>query len=177
MQRNNDPQQIVMSIEMYNSLIATANDSTRYTTAHIRYHVRKMNPHLQAAHQKAVREQESIRSRRIREARAFFEANHGKTIYATVDMGRSKKDDVPVLFPCVSVRIDRVRRFIRIRHVDDINKRDRSHVVTADSLRLEIPEGYVPGIRQVLDLPRKRRRSLRPTEGRGTTSTGFERIY
>ncbi len=68
MQRNNDPQQIIMSIEAYNNLVAMADTSPRYSTKLIRRHVRKMNPFLQPAHQKAVREAEIIRTKRIREA-------------------------------------------------------------------------------------------------------------
>ncbi|BEG72494.1 hypothetical protein RVBP21_1220 [Pseudomonas phage BRkr] len=146
MQRNNDPQQIIMSIEAYNNLVAMADTSPRYSTKLIRRHVRKMNPFLQPAHQKAVREAEIIRTKRIREARAFFEANHGKLLYAEVDLGSLKQGDDPVYFPCVSERIDRNRQCIRIHHVNDTGENIRTRIVTADILTTELPDGYIQGI-------------------------------
>ncbi|QEM41978.1 hypothetical protein [Pseudomonas phage vB_PaeM_PS119XW] len=148
MQRNNDPQQIIMSIEAYNNLVAMADTSPRYSTKLIRRHVRKMNPFLQPAHQKAVREAEIIRTKRIREARAFFEANHGKLLYAEVDLGSLKQGDDPVYFPCVSERIDTNRQLIRIHHVLETGKAIRTRKVTANSLTTVLPEGYIQGVMQ-----------------------------
>ncbi|QBX32407.1 hypothetical protein [Pseudomonas phage PA1C] len=148
MQRNNDPQQVIMSIEAYNNLVAMADSSPRYSTKLIRRHVRKMNPFLQPAHQKAVREAEIIRTKRIREARAFFEANHGKTLYAEVDLGSLKQGDDPVYFPCVSERIDTNRQLIRIHHVLETGKAIRTRKVTANSLTTVLPEGYIQGVMQ-----------------------------
>ncbi|MFO5701788.1 hypothetical protein ACLBSN_31965, partial [Klebsiella pneumoniae] len=65
-----------------------------------------MNLFLQPAHLKNVRTKEAIRSQRIREARAFFEANHRKILYAKVDMSNSKKGDDQIYFPCKAEPIE-----------------------------------------------------------------------
>ncbi|QYV98786.1 hypothetical protein [Pseudomonas phage U1B] len=145
MQRNNDPQQVIMSIEMYNSLLAMANDSPHYTTKLIQRHVRKMNPFLQPAHLKNVRTKEAIRSQRIREARAFFEANHRKILYAKVDMGNCKKGDDPVYFPCISERIAKNRQLIQVRHANEVSYGRCIRLVEAKYLTTIIPDGYIQG--------------------------------
>ncbi|MFO5695581.1 hypothetical protein ACLBP9_30910, partial [Klebsiella pneumoniae] len=83
---NNELQQVIISIEMYNSLLSMANDSPHYTTKLIQRHVRNMNPFLQPAHLKNVRTKEAIRSQRNREARAFFTANDRKILNAKVEI-------------------------------------------------------------------------------------------
>ncbi|AEH03676.1 hypothetical protein AVT69_gp251 [Pseudomonas phage PhiPA3] len=147
MERNHNEQQVILSLEMYNTLLAMAADSPRYTTKRIEKHVRKFNPYLQLPHQLRVKEFEAYRSKEIREARAFFNKHVGQTVYALVNMGSSRVEGENVFCPVVVKRLDKDRRFIRVAEVSDITLGLKCTVrVSASSLALEIPDDFIDGV-------------------------------
>lgn len=149
MERNHNPNVVVMAKEFYEQLIGMSRAGVRYDPLWIDRHVRKFNPHRQAAWQEKVRRGETKRSEQIRSARKFKEQHVGKVVYARVDMlGNTKGDDL-VLMPVKVMRISKDRRCVDVAEMHNIDwatKHRRYTKVTADSLQLEIPEGYIPGV-------------------------------
>lgn len=149
MERNHNPNVVVMAKEFYEQLIGMSRAGVRYEPLWIDRHVRKFNPHRQAAWQERVRRGEAKRSEQIRSARKFKEQHVGKVVYARVDMlGNTKGDDL-VLMPVKVMRISKDRRCVDVaemHHIDWATKHRCYTKVTADNLQLEVPEGYIPGV-------------------------------
>lgn len=148
MERNTDPQKVVIAAELYDELVAMARDSGRYTTSRIDRHVRKFNPTRQAAHQEKVRIFEEKRNQMIREARVFKEQHVGKVVYANVDMRSFTKGSYPVLQPVMVVRIAKDRRLVDVvSPTDEYDiKYKRYTKVSVDTLTLTLPDNYIWGV-------------------------------
>lgn len=148
MERNHNPNVVVMAKEQYEQLLSMARVSQRYDPKRIDQHVRKFNPYRQADHQATVLKWEAHRSQQIRDARAFKEQHVGKLVYARVDMHGNTKGDDPVLMPVIVKRVSKDRRCVDVVEANDEFKQiDRHYTkVSVDTLCLDVPDGYIQGV-------------------------------
>lgn len=145
--RNQDPNAVVMSKEHYQALINQCTHGIQGFPRAVDKHVRKMNPHRQAAHQARVKQREATRSEMIRSARKFKETYVGKPVFAKVAMGKWEHPDAPVYLPITIIRIAKDRRFVDVlKHEDEFDvKHKRYKAITIDGIIHEIPDNYIKG--------------------------------
>lgn len=149
MERNTDPQKVVIAAELYDELLAMARDSGRYTTSRIDRHVRKFNPTRQAPHQARVLEFEEKRSQLIRDARAVMSESQGKVVYVLTHVNHYNRIDYPCYLPVVLKRVSKDKRWelevYRIEGYDHEGapKLGRCEAVSAKALITELPEDYI----------------------------------
>lgn len=148
MDRNHNPNVVVMATEMYEQLICMSRSGVQYSPHLIDKHVRKFNPYRQAEHQTNVLKNESRRSQMIREARAFKEKHVGKVVYARVDMMSFTSGEDPVLMPVIVKRISKDRRCIDVVEANDEFMQKHQHYVkvSVDTLQLDVPDSYIQGV-------------------------------
>lgn len=147
MERNHNPNVVVMSKEHYQALIGQCTHGYQGFPHGVDRHVRKMNPYRQAVHQERVKQREATRSEMIRAARKFKEAYAGKPIFAKVNMGSWEDPNAPVYMPVKVIRISKDRRLVDVlKYEDEFNvRRKRYHAVSVDGLVHEIPADYIKG--------------------------------
>lgn len=144
MERNHNEQQIVMSIEHYQNLLGMA-DRSRYTTKKIEKHVRKHNPFLQAPHQDIVREFESARSKRIRDARKLLAKTTGKVVFVETSVNYSSEPLEDLVFtPMIVKRLNKGNRGQLLVFKEGETKFGHysASSVTPDCIHLELPADY-----------------------------------
>lgn len=144
MERNNDPQMVTIAVEVYQNLLGMA-DRSRYNTSKIERHVRKMNPHLQAAHQDKVLGFEQRRTARIKKCRDVIEQSRGKVVYVDTSVNYSSKPLVdrvltPMQVKCINAKA-RYLLDLYPERTKDFKHYDTSQV-TPDSIYFERPEDY-----------------------------------